>query len=114
MTTYKTKRTLYANITEEATFETARECADYIAENIDEEVFAEMLDECYEPVNICGYVYSPSIALERVDPIAYRCAMSDHFDALASDIVYDLERGWDGCSYEWYGIEVEVIESEEE
>lgn len=37
-----------------------------------ERLFDEMLDECYDEIQICGYRYSPSRALSEVDPIAYR------------------------------------------
>jgi hypothetical protein len=42
------------------------------------EQYDEMLDDVYAPINICGVVYSPSVALFRVDEIAYRCGMNDY------------------------------------
>lgn len=42
-----------------------------------EDSYKEMLDSSYETVEICGYRYSPSYALALVDPVAYRCGMSD-------------------------------------
>ena len=41
--------------------------------------YDSMLDDCYEPINICGYNYEPSRALKEVDPIAYRVGMADYF-----------------------------------
>ena len=54
--------------------------------------YDDMLDETNEEVTICGYSYSPSIALHRVDPIAYNCGLSDYEDFLLSDNKYYLEK----------------------
>lgn len=43
-----------------------------------EEQFKEMLDEYYPVVTLLGMEYSPSYALRELDPIAYRCALSDY------------------------------------
>lgn len=43
-----------------------------------EELFRDLLDEVYGDVSICGLAYSASLALERVDEIAYRCAFADY------------------------------------
>lgn len=51
-----------------------------------EEHYDEMLDEIYEKVKICGLSYSASIALYRVDPIAYRVGIDDYADSLYGDI----------------------------
>jgi hypothetical protein len=45
---------------------------------ITEAEYDEMLDECYPHVNVCGYDWYPSIALQRIDPIAYDCGFSDY------------------------------------
>ena len=39
--------------------------------------YQEMLDDCYGEIAICGYQYSASHALERIDPIAYNCGFAD-------------------------------------
>ena len=57
-----------------------------------EDNYDDMLDETNEEVTICGYSYSPSIALYRVDPIAYNCGLSDYEDFLLSDNKYYLEK----------------------
>ena len=95
-------------------FEVASEVAQYIVENLGEDVYDEMLDECYEDIEICGYSYAPSIALYRVDKIAYQCGMNDYYDSLASDIEYELERMNDGEEEEFYGFKVEYFEEDEE
>lgn len=44
------------------------------------EQFNEYLDDVYDEVDIAGYLYSVSHALERVDPIAYREAFNNWCD----------------------------------
>ena len=101
-------------IIEEKEFDTASEVAQYIIENLDEDVYDEMLDECYEEIEICGYSYAPSIALYRVDKIAYQCGMNDYYDSLSSDIEYELERMNDGDEEEFYGYTVEYFDEDED
>ena len=47
--------------------------------------YDQMLDDCNPIVEVCGYEYSPSVALERLDPIAYRCGFSDFCSMLESE-----------------------------
>lgn len=51
-----------------------------------EENYDDFLDECYEPVNICGYEHSPSSVLPVWDPIAYRCGVADYEAFLHSEV----------------------------
>ena len=92
-------------------FETVEEVAQFIIDNLDDEVYDNMLDECYEEVTFGTLSYCPSIALYRLDPIAYNCGRSDYYDSLYSDIVYELER-YGGGSF--YGFDVEEVEDEED
>lgn len=43
----------------------------------DERDFEDMLNENYEEVNVLGITYGAGTVLKAVDPIAFRCAMSD-------------------------------------
>lgn len=95
-------------------FETAEDVAQHIVDNLDSDLYDEMLNECYGDVNICGYEYSAAYALEQIDPIAYRCGMSDYYDSLYSDILYELEMLDDGRFTDIYGFEIEHKEDEEE
>lgn len=88
--------------------------AQEISENIDEDVYDEMLDDCYGEIEICGCSYAASIAMYRVDPIAYRCGFNDYCDSLYSDIKYSLERMDDGDSENFYGNDVECVDDEME
>ena len=49
------------------------------------EIYNEMLDDCYEPIDICGFKYSPSMSLNLVDVTAYQCGFNDYIDSLLSD-----------------------------
>lgn len=91
-------------------FTEAREVAQYIIDNAElTETYNDMLD-CYGMVNVCGYEYYPSIALERLDPIAYRCGYSDYTDSLYTDLESDIDRLEDGEDSYFYGYEVECSE----
>lgn len=90
---------------------TAEEVADSISEWLSnpqegEQAYDEMLDECNEEVSICGMTYLPSECLKKVDPIAYRCGMSDWVYAERSDILYTVERMDEGDSESFYGFDV--------
>ena len=50
-----------------------------------EEMFDEMLDDCYGEIDICGMKWWASTVLKRVDPIAYRCGVSDFESSLEAD-----------------------------
>ena len=95
----------------EMEFESISECAEYIVENgINEDDYDSILDVSYEDIEICGMSYSPSLALFRVDKVAYYCGLNDYRSSKQSDIEYELNRMDDGDSDTWYGYEVEVIE----
>ena len=84
---------------------------DILAEELDEEIYDEWLDETCEPVRIGSLEYSPSIVLERVDPIAYRCGYSDFLDYLGSNAEYELEQYGETTVY---GLWIELVNEEEE
>lgn len=44
-----------------------------------EQAFRDMLDDAYGEIDVCGHQYAASDLLERVDPIAFRCGVSDYF-----------------------------------
>ena len=61
--------------------------SDYVDENLD-----DLIDEENEEVSIGSLTYSPSQVLKNVDPIAYRCYISDMADYFYGDFKYELER----------------------
>ena len=85
-----------------------------IVENLNNDYYDEMLDECYGEIDICGCSYCPSIALYRVDPIAYNCGMNDYYDSVAKDIEYEIDRMCSGDSESFYDFVVECIEDDDE
>jgi len=93
-------------------FDTAEEAAQEVIDSLDERPYEDMLDEM-GTIEICGLGYYPSEILSKVDPIAYRCGMSDYYDSLYSDILYDIERMNSGDTESYYDSEVEAIEEEE-
>lgn len=95
-------------------YETAEECAQRVVDEMSSDYYDEMLDEVYGIINICGYDYTASYAFEQIDPIAYRCGMTDYIDSCWEDVRYDLERMTDGDEHYFYGSLVEYIEEEEE
>lgn len=95
-------------------FDSARATAEYITDNMDDSVYDDMLDECYGDIEICGLSYSASIALYRVDKIAYNCGRNDYYDSLSGDIAYDIDRMDDGDEEEYYGFTVECVDDEED
>lgn len=52
------------------------------------ERFDDMLDECYDELRIGELSWAPSVALERLDPVAYRVYRNDflsEFEELSED-----------------------------
>ena len=95
------------------TFDSASAAAGYITDNMGEDIYEEMLDECYGEIDVCGYSYSASYALRELDPVAYRCGMADYYDSLSGDIENDLDGADDGDELDFYGFSVECVDDEE-
>ena len=53
----------------------------YISQREAEARYDELLDECYHDVKVCGYMFTTSTALQKLDPIAYRCGLIDWLDS---------------------------------
>ena len=50
--------------------------------------YLEMLNDCYEPVKICGYEYAQGDALLAIDPVAFRCGLADYISAQLDDEIW--------------------------
>ncbi len=50
-------------------------------------MYDEMLDECYGPVSICGYMYPASYAFKEVDPIAYQDGFNNWADSQEIEVI---------------------------
>lgn len=48
-----------------------------------EELYCNMLDECYPDCEIAGMKFTTSRALRELDPTAYRCGENDYIDSLS-------------------------------
>ena len=55
--------------------------------------FDELLDEMYGDVEIAGYHYATSVALKRVDEIAYETLKDQELEWLGDDIMRDPSQG---------------------
>jgi len=65
------------------------------------EWYDEMLDDCYPEIKVGGLMYAQSVALYRIDPIAYQTGMNDYESSLRND-------------YDNYGSYSEIFGDEEE
>lgn len=54
-----------------------------------EESYKDLIDDIYGPVTIAGVKFTASRILEELDPIAYRCGLTDYVDGL--DVTDDEE-----------------------
>lgn len=59
--------------------------AEELSDRTLDEMYREMLDSCYEEVEICGNKYCVSRVLKEVDPTAYRCGFSDWLNSEISE-----------------------------
>jgi len=53
------------------------------------ELYDDMLDDWYPEIKVGGLMYSYSIALYRLDPIAYQVGMNDYESSLRADYEND-------------------------
>ena len=58
----------------------------------EEEMFDEMLDECYPVVKIGELTFYPSQILKECDPIAYRIGVSEYEDMVDEDQACRLDK----------------------
>jgi len=49
------------------------------------ETYDEMLDECYQEVQVFSWTVAPSIAFKRIDPIAYEVGLGEWLSQLEAD-----------------------------
>lgn len=56
-------------------------------------MYDDMLDDCLSPIKIGNLEYAPSVALYRIDPIAYRVGMNDYESSLRED--YENGHGYE-------------------
>lgn len=56
-----------------------------------EQRYCDMLDAVYDTVKICGYEYSPSMALQRTDPIAFRVGFADWISMELDETLIEID-----------------------
>jgi predicted nucleotide-binding protein (sugar kinase/HSP70/actin superfamily) len=83
-----------------------------VSEREIEEMYKEMLDDCYPEIDICGYKYSPSNALESVDPVAFNCGLNDYTSSDFVEVIMGKEVKYYTTSD--YDDAVEMFEDQEE
>lgn len=76
------------------------------------DAYDDWLDELGD-VEIGGYKYSQSIALKRVDPIAYNVGFSDWTSGELEDFTYNVESLQWGENLEFLGYIIEVYEEDD-
>lgn len=59
--------------------------------SITDEEYADMLNDVYEYVNICGMKYAAGDALQLIDSVAFRCGKNDYESDIQSDLEQQLE-----------------------
>lgn len=100
------------------TYYDPKEAAEAILREVDEEVYDEMLDECYGgadgQMEVCGLLYRPSWVFKTIDPCAYTCHGEDYLSSLCEDLECELERMQDGDCDTFYGVELEVVGEEDD
>ena len=63
------------------------EISDIVYDTILNSVVDDMIDDCYSPINICDFFYSPSFALKSTDPLAYDQLKDDCCELKIDEIV---------------------------
>lgn len=72
-----------------------------------EEMYEDILNDCYEAINICGYNYDAGRALKLIDKIAFDEGTCNYLDSLLSD------EGWteSAMTYKEQQAHNELVES---
>lgn len=55
-----------------------------------EQMYEQMLDECYGVVKIAGLEYSTSLALKEIDPTTFRCGFNDWLDSELGETIFEI------------------------
>ena len=66
------------------------EISDIVYETLQTSVIDEMIDEYYEPVDVCGYNYPASVVLKSTDAIAYDDMRDDCCEIKIAEIIDEL------------------------
>lgn len=79
-----------------------------LSEDAVTELFDDMLNEVYSPVEMCGVTLYPATMLKECDPVAYRQAFLDHTDSAYHEFDIPDELEWDSDEFhEWIANAIE-------
>ena len=98
MTWYKIKDWIYKNYNDgkleisivESEKIIESEISDIVYDTILNSVVDEMIDEYYEPVDVCGFNYPASLVLKSTDAIAYDDMKDDCCEIKIAEIIDEL------------------------
>ena len=62
-----------------------------VEDDIDENSYDEMLDECYDVIKIGNITFLPSQVLKQCDEVAYNIGYSEYIDGIVEDYKYELD-----------------------
>lgn len=85
-------------------------------ETIDDNWMAETIDSCTDPIQIFGCTYLASEVFVTMDPVAYRCAMTDEVEYQTDETMYEIEHTnfKENESLEWFGLDFVIYKEGEE
>ena len=97
MTWYKVKNWKFKNYNDELEIEIVEsekifesEISDIVYDTILNSVVDDMIDEYYEPVDVCGYNYPASVVLKSTDALAYDDMKDDCCEIKIAEIIDEL------------------------
>lgn len=68
--------------------------------DVSESVYRDYLDDTCDGVVVCGMTYSAGRVLQEVDPVAFRCGLSDYESEIQSELEEAIENE-DDSEIEW-------------
>ena len=97
MTWYKIKNWKFKGYNDELEIEIVEsekifesEISDIVYETLQTSVIDEMIDEYYEPVDVCGFIYPASLVLKSTDALAYDDMKDDCCEIKIAEIIDEL------------------------
>ena len=97
MTWYRVKNWKFKNYNDELEIEIVEsekifesEISDIVYDTILNSVVDDMIDEYYEPVDVCGYNYPASVVLKSTDALAYDDMKDDCCEIKIAEIIDEL------------------------
>lgn len=67
---------------------------------VSEEMYANYIDDCHEPVVVAGITFDASKVLQECDPIAFRCGLSEEQSRVQSELEEAIDNE-DDSDIEW-------------